>query len=417
MKAFHEGGQVNIEIIDDGGGINPDKIKEKAISKGLISTEQAARMSDREITNLIFSAGFSTAEKITNVSGRGVGMDVVKTNIEKMGGTVDIQSKYTKGTTLKVKIPLTLAIIPALIVTTGGGRYAIPQVNLLELLRLDGSQAQKGIEMIQGTPVYRLRGRLLPLVYLNKELQVKTAVDSDAINIVVLQADERHFGLVVDGINDTEEIVVKPLGMQLKNIPAYSGTTIMGDGNVALILDVMGLAQKAKVITQSQAKMRSTQDSTSTSDGNRQTLLIIGVGEQGRMAIPLSVVARLEEFRRDKIESSGDQEVIQYRGEIMPLIFVSTMLGRTPSISSEREELHAVVYTRNGKSVGLVVDQIRDIVDESIKIKKNTARHGVLGTVVVQNQVTDLLDVEGIIKESDPTFFNDEPVVGLLEGS
>ncbi|QPJ63929.1 MAG: histidine kinase [Candidatus Nitrohelix vancouverensis] len=416
LKAFHEGGQVNIEIIDDGGGINPDKIKEKAISKGLITTEQASRMSDREVTNLIFSAGFSTAEKVTNVSGRGVGMDVVKTNIEKIGGTVDIQSRYTKGTTLKVKIPLTLAIIPALIVTTGGGRYAIPQVNLLELLRLDGKQAQ-GIEMIQGTPVYRLRGRLLPLVYLNKELKVESALDTDAINIVVLQADERHFGLVVDGINDTEEIVVKPLGMQLKNIPAYSGTTIMGDGNVALILDVMGLAQAAKVITQSQAKMRSTQDSASTSDGNRQTLLIIGVGEQGRMAIPLSVVARLEEFRRDKIESSGDQEVIQYRGEIMPLIFVSTMLGRTPSVSSGRDELHAVVYTLNGKSVGLVVDQIRDIVDESIKIKKNTARHGILGTVVVQNQVTDLLDVEGIIKESDPTFFNDEPVAGLLEGS
>jgi len=256
LRAFHEGGQVNIEIIDDGGGIDPQKIKQKALEKNVITQEQAQRMSDRELVNLVFAPGFSTAAKVTNVSGRGVGMDVVKTNIEKIGGTVDIQSKHGEGTTLKVKIPLTLAIIPALTVMTGGDRYAIPQVNLLELVLLEGEQAKKSVEFIQGAPVYRLRGHLLPLIYLHDELKVEKKEDADTVNIVVLQADDRQFGLVVEGVNDTEEIVVKPLSPQLKGISAFSGATIMGDGKVALILDVIGLAQTAKVVTQNRERAR-----------------------------------------------------------------------------------------------------------------------------------------------------------------
>ena len=275
LRAFHEGGQVNIEIIDDGGGIDPVKIKQKALEKNVITQEQAARMSDRELVNLVFAAGFSTAAKVTNVSGRGVGMDVVKTNIEKIGGTVDIQSKFKEGTTLKIKIPLTLAIIPALTVMTGGDRYAIPQVNLLELVLLEGEQAIKSVEFIQGAPVYRLRGHLLPLIYLHEELKVDKKEDNDKVNIVVLQADERQFGLVVEGVRDTEEIVVKPLSQQLKGIPAFSGSTIMGDGKVALILDVMGLAQSARVVTQNRERARL--ESSDKEDGkatDKQTLLI-----------------------------------------------------------------------------------------------------------------------------------------------
>jgi two-component system chemotaxis sensor kinase CheA len=237
LRAYHGGGQVIIEISDDGGGLDADKIRRRAVEKGLITSEQAARMGEREGVNLIFLPGFSTAEKVTNVSGRGVGMDVVKTNIEKIGGTVDVQSKAGTGTTVRMKIPLTLAIIPALIVTSGGDRYAIPQISLLELVRLDGEDAQKGIELIQGVPVHRLRGRLFPLVYLNRELKVEGEAPDlsklPAVNIVVLQADERQFGLVVDEINDTEEIVVKPLGKQLKGIKTFAGSTIMGDGRVA----------------------------------------------------------------------------------------------------------------------------------------------------------------------------------------
>ncbi|MGA2694105.1 MAG: chemotaxis protein CheA, partial [Opitutaceae bacterium] len=263
LRAFHEGGQVNIEISDDGSGLNLAKVAQKAVQKGLISADQAARLSEREAANLVFLPGLSTAEKVTNVSGRGVGMDVVKTNIERIGGTVDLQSTPGKGTSVKIKIPLTLAIVPALMVTSAGERYAIPQVSLLELVGLDGEQARKGVEMIHGVPVYRLRGRLLPLVYLKQVLKTgppESAVADDAptlpeggferVNIVVLQADGRKFGLVVDEISDTEEIVVKPLGRHLKQISVYAGATIMGDGKVALIMDVLGLAQSSSIVAE-----------------------------------------------------------------------------------------------------------------------------------------------------------------------
>ena len=250
LHAFHEGGKVIIEIADDGAGIDGGRVREKAVRVGLIAAEQAARLSDRELVGLVFLPGFSTTERVTHFSGRGVGMDVVRTNVEKIGGTVDLESHPGRGTTVKMKIPLTLAIIPALTVTTGGDRYAIPQVNLLELVRLEGERADRGIERIGDAPVYRLRGDLLPLVYLDRELQVETARPAGGdVYIVVLQADDRQFGLVVDDIHDTEEIVVKPLQKQLKGIPVLSGATIMGDGRVALILDVLGLAQRANVVS------------------------------------------------------------------------------------------------------------------------------------------------------------------------
>jgi len=417
LRAFHEGGQVNIEIIDDGGGIDPERIKQKALEKNLITQEKAARMSDRELVNLVFAPGFSTAAKVTNVSGRGVGMDVVKTNIEKIGGTVDIQSTHGQGTTLKVKIPLTLAIIPALTITTGGDRYAIPQVNLLELVLLEGEQAKKNVEFIQGAPVYRLRGHLLPLIYLHEQLKVEKKEAKDTINIVVLQADDRQFGLVVEGVNDTEEIVVKPLSPQLKGIAAFSGATIMGDGKVALILDVIGLAQTAKVVTQNRERARvESSEKAQAAGSEKQTLLIFGIGKEGRMAIPLSMVARLEEFKRSDVERSGAQEVVQYRGEIMPLIYLSKIFNGNQDYA-EKETMQAVVYTQNGKSVALVADKILDIVDEVITVQRGSNRKGTLGTVVVQDMVTDLLDAEAIVRENDPTFYEDQPLATVRIGN
>ena len=254
LRAFHEGGQVIIEISDDGAGLNVERIRQKAIERGVITPEQAQRMADREIFNLIFLPGFSTAQKVTNVSGRGVGMDVVKTNVEKIGGTVDLQSTLGKGTTVRVKIPLTLAIIPALIVTCGGDRYAIPQVSLLELVRLEGTEAVTGIELVHGAPVHRLRGRLLPIVYASARAshrQFEWVEESGRRHQHRgPAADGRQFGLVVDAINDTEEIVVKPLRKQLKSIKTFAGASIMGDGKVALILDVVGLAQRAGVVSE-----------------------------------------------------------------------------------------------------------------------------------------------------------------------
>ena len=415
LRAFHEGGQVNIEISDDGAGLNLELIRRKAIERGVVPAEQAGRMQDRDVFNLIFLPGFSTAEKVSNVSGRGVGMDVVKTNVEKIGGTVDVHSTAGKGTTVKVKIPLTLAIIPALMVTSGGERFAIPQVSLLELVRLEAGESSKGIEMVHGVPVYRLRGRLLPLVYLNRELQIaaesgKEVAKDTATNIVVVQADGREFGLVVDEITDTEEIVVKPLGKQLKGISAYSGATIMGDGRVALILDILGLAQRAQVIVEArEAALKDKEKASRKEDSatDHQTLLLVQCGDQGRVAIPLSLVARLEEFPAAAIELAGTQEVMQYRGQIMPLIRLSTILagvGKEATIASGDARMQVVVYSEAGRSVGLIVDRIIDIVDEKLEVQNPAQRRGVLGSSVIQKRVTDLLDVPSVVRDSIPSF-------------
>jgi two-component system chemotaxis sensor kinase CheA len=408
LRAYHEGGQVNIEISDDGGGVNTEKVKEKAIQKGVITAEQAARMANRELVNLIFAPGFSTADQVSNISGRGVGMDVVKTNIERIGGMVDVQSVCGQGTTLKIKIPLTLAIIPALVVTTQGDRFAIPQVSLLELVRLEGDEAGKQIEMVYGAPVCRLRGRLLPLVSLAHSLGLQADFwgpggrTSESVNIVVLQADERTFGLVVDEINDTEEIVVKPLGKQVKGLNAYAGATIMGDGRVALILDVLGLAQRSQVVSEARTRAasdRSGENRASASD-NRQMLLLFRLGADRRMAIPLSLVARLEEFKRESVERAGEHQVVQYRNRLLPLLRLIDLLGEA-STAADSETLQVVVYTHNGQDVGLVVENIVDIVEENITVHRRQRQGAVYGTAVIQEKVTDMLDVPALIGQAD----------------
>jgi two-component system, chemotaxis family, sensor kinase CheA len=417
LRAFHEGGQVNIEISDDGSGLNGERIRKKAIERGLITTDQAARMTEREIFNLIFLPGFSTAEKVTNVSGRGVGMDVVKTNVEKIGGTVDIQSSLGRGTTVRVKIPLTLAIIPALVVTCGGDRYAIPQVSLLELVRVEAERASTGIEMVQSSPVYRLRGRLLPLVYLNRELklteEMHAATEKDgAVNIVVLQADERAFGLVVDQIHDTEEIVVKPLRKQLKTVKIFAGSSIMGDGKVALILDVLGLAQHAGVVAENRNRALTEKTAGAREESgvaaDKQTFLLFAGPGDSRMAIPLSTLARLEEFPVAQVEMSGSQWVTQYRGQILPLIRLTVVmeerrskvraLQAPPTLDSG--PIQVLVLNRDGRSYGLVVERILDIVEDRADVRSPATRAAVLYSVVIGDRVTELLDIPAILRTS-----------------
>jgi two-component system chemotaxis sensor kinase CheA len=405
LRAYHEGGQINIEIQDDGGGIEPERVRAKAVQRGLITAEQAAGMNEHEVIKLVFLPGFSTAEAITNVSGRGVGMDVVRTNIEKIGGTVDIQSRVGQGTTLRIKIPLTLAIIPALIVTSGGERFAIPQVGLVELVRLEGNQAQTGIEYIGSAPFYRLRGNLLPIVHLHRELGLEAAADEGVVSIVVLKADGRQFGLIVDAISDTEEIVVKPLGKQLKRVNVFAGATIMGDGRVALILDVPGLAQQARIISDMRdgALTEAAVSGPPASAGDDlRTMLLFRVGDRDQMAIPLSTVARLEEFSRSSIERSGDRDVVQYRGEILPLVSLPRYFGNTAAL--ERDTLPVIVYAESGRSVGLVVEEIIDIVHESVSMSLAGSRPGVLGSAVIHQRVTDLLDVQAMMRAIDPSF-------------
>ncbi|WP_230274183.1 chemotaxis protein CheW [Rhodopirellula halodulae] len=415
LRAYHEGGQVNIEIVDDGAGLNIDRIRSKAIEKSIITEQQAQAMDEQEICNLIFAPGFSTAEKVSNVSGRGVGMDVVKTNIEKIGGTLDLESHSGLGTTIRIKIPLTLAIIPALLVKCADNRFAIPQVNLMELVRLEGENATSKIERIQNAPVYRLRGQLLPLVDLRSILgmsasQTSDGNASDAINIVVLRADDQQFGLIVDCINDTEEIVVKPLSAQIKDISVYSGATILGDGNVALILDVPGVAQRGRVIQPGSSKKAVSSDDASNGDSaNTQTLLVLGVGEKRQIAMPMCQVARLEQVAGNVIEEANRQQVIQYRGKILPLIDLSAYLGagsmslsRSTDASSDAdasERIHqVVVYSENDQSFGLVVDRIIDIVEADIDLVESTRGNGLLGSAIIQERVIDLLDLPAIIQ-------------------
>jgi len=425
LRAFHEGGQVNIEISDDGAGLNVERIRKKAVERSLISAEQAGRISEREIFNLIFLPGFSTAQKVTNVSGRGVGMDVVKTNVERIGGTVDVQSTPGRGTTVRVKIPLTLAIIPALVVTCGGDRYAIPQVSLLELVRLKADQVSKGIELVHGAPVYRLRGRLLPLVYLNRELKVagetRAAERNDgAINLVVVQADERQFGLVVDQINDTEEIVVKPLRKQLKTVKTFAGSSIMGDGKVALILDVLGLAQRAGVVTETRERALAEKVAEAVvSGGEKQTFLLFAGPGDSRMAIPLSTLARLEEFPVAQVEMSGSQWVTQYRGQILHLIRLNVVLEERrnklralqgpPTLDSK--PIQVLVLHHEGRFFGLVVERILDIVEDRAEVKSPATRAAVLYSVVIGDRVTELLDIPAILGSADVTPVRTRPAM------
>ncbi|MGA3049654.1 MAG: chemotaxis protein CheW [Terracidiphilus sp.] len=398
LRAYHEGGQVNIEIGDDGGGIDVVRVKEAAIEKGLMRPEQMETMSDREAVNLIFLPGFSTAHKVTKLSGRGVGMDVVKSSIEKIGGLVDIFSKPGKGATIKIRIPLTLAIIPGLLITSGGERFVIPQVSLLELIRLEGDTSEKRIEFVHGTPVYRRRGTLLPVAYLNQVLGLQSLNGNEAINMVVLQAEDRQFGLVVDGINDTQEIVVKPLGKQLKGITLYAGATIMGDGHVSLILDVLGLAQRSGIFGESRERAISAEKPKAQADLEKQRLLLFRAGSFERVAVPLSLVARLEEFPVASVERAGDSRVVQYRESILPLVSLREVLEpNAPPADDIADPLQVVVFNDGDHAVGMVVDEILDIVEQSVEVKQRSARKGLLGSGVVGKRVTDFVDLNAVI--------------------
>jgi two-component system chemotaxis sensor kinase CheA len=426
LRAYHEAGQVHLEILDDGGGINPERIVAKALEKGLITQAQLAQMNSRDIAQLIFLPGFSTAGEITNVSGRGVGMDVVKTRIEGIGGSVDVSSTMGQGTCLRLTIPLTLAIIPALTIGCSGRRYAVPQVSVLELVRLAGEHARGGVELISGAPVYRLRGSLLPLVRLDEQLELvpphtgnetvaELTGESDDDGqprggfIVVLQAEQQRFGLVVDDVLDTQEIVVKPLGRHLKGIPIYAGATILGDGSVVLILDATTLARRSNVLANVAAVAASGQaDETPPTD----PMLVVELSGGRQSAIPLDMVTRLEEIPVTSIERVGGREVVQYRGHIMPLVRLSGLLGSYGD-EDERTSVQLVVYTRGERSVGFVVNRILDIATERPGTRSDIDDHALIGSVVVGDRVVELLDVQTAVLAADPAFYNEpDPPLG-----
>ncbi len=398
LRAYHEGGQVNIEVSDDGAGIDVLVLRKKSVENGHLRPDEAEKLSDRETLNLIFLPGFSTVQKVTNLSGRGVGMDVVKSHIEKIGGVVDISSRPGQGTAIKIRIPLTLAIIPGLVITSGGERFVIPQVSLLELIRLDDDASGKHIEFVHGAPVYRRRGSLLPITYLNQVLGLKSDDGAGAGCMVVLQADDRQFGLVVDGINDTQEIVVKPLAKQLKGLTLYAGATIMGDGRVALILDVLGIGQRSGVFGGVREAVRAVEIEKEQAEVEKQRLLLIRAGSFQRVAVPLSLVARLEEFPLSAVEHAGGGDVIQYRERILPLVSLRAVLeGDEPEPREHPDPLQVVVFNNGSHSLGMVVDQILDVVEADVTSRQESRRKGLLGSGVVGKLVTDFLDLGTVI--------------------
>lgn len=407
IKAYHEGGQVVVEIADDGKGLNRDTILNKAIEKGIVQSSQIPALSEKDIFNFIFAPGFSTAAQITNVSGRGVGMDVVRTNIEKIGGVVDIASSLGKGTTIKLKIPLTLAIVPALIVKYAQQTYAIPQVKLEELVRVDTNSNESGIEILHGVPVYRLRGNILPLVDLGRVLglnQNTSDYKNKITNIAVLNAEHNFFGLIIDEIQDTADIVVKPLNRLLKSLQAYSGATILGDGSIALILDVMGISKIADISYETHGNHAdSLQDNKQKNNQEIQDFLVVSLNSPTKHAIPLSYVHRLEEFRKTSVEYSGHQPVIRYRDVILPIVYANKALEYHSDSADSSEILSVIVIEKSKCFYGIVVNQIVDTLSTASEVElSNQKSKNIFGSLNTGDELIVIINPFELIAQVLP---------------
>lgn len=398
LRAYHEGGQVVIEIEDDGKGIDLEKIKRKAIDKGFLSEEEASKLTEKEILSLIFKSGFSTAEKVTQVSGRGVGMDVVKTNIEKLGGSIEINTLLGKGTTVRIKIPLTLAIIPALIVTSHTQRYAIPQVSLRELVSIN---LERDILKIGDTEFFRLRGEIIPVLRLSEILNYENGRNQEK-NLVILTTGEKFIGLLVDSIYDSEEIVVKPLGKWFKDIPIYSGATIMGDGKLALILDIVGLSKFVGLKTEEIEKTLEEKTVRKSLEEN-QFMLIFQVGEE-YLALPLALISRLDKIKAEEIQVIGGKEIILYKNQVIPIIRLENYLplqGMPP-----QEEYSLLFFKERDKTCAFLCSKIVDTLETTLEVKRDLyVQPGILGYRIINEKTVLFLDIYKIIEMYDPEWF------------
>jgi len=399
LKARQESGFIVIDICDDGGGIDADKIRNKAVTMGVITADMAATMSDKAALQLIFHAGLSTAEKVSNLSGRGVGMDVVRSAIEGVGGTVEIDSEVGKGTSLNIRIPLTLAIIPAMIIDSAKQHFAIPQMMVQELISVDRNS--EDWEVIAGKPFYMLRGRLLPIIALSQVLgqQVEAAEFS---SVVVVNVGERQFGISVDQILGAEEIVVKPLGRHFNHLDVYGGCSILGDGRVVPILDCIGITKDLRqeqeiesVVAEREAQQLSTAEES-------QYILVFAVAEQW-YAIPMALVERIEEVESKEIERSGRREVLQYRGNVVQVIRLASILEVESKPVGELEP--CLIVSNQGRRLCIQVDQIIDIVKQKLEIHLESSEDYFLGTAIVEGRSTEVLDIFEVIKKVSPNWF------------
>ncbi|WP_447968342.1 chemotaxis protein CheW [Nitrospira sp. M1] len=414
LRAYHEGGQAHVEIVDDGGGIKTQRVAQTAIARGVVSEADVSRMQEHDLLQLVFSPGLSTVSEVTNLSGRGVGMDVVKTNIEKIGGSIEITSTAQKGTTVQLSVPLTLTISPALIVTVGEERFAIPQAYLQEFVRIDAQLYAQRTEVVQEALMYRWRGRVIPLLHLHNVLQVAPVVSestagslcSDITNIVVLQAGRFRFGLVVDTVQDIEEIVVKPLGTPLQGLDVYAGVTIMGDGHVALILDVMGLTRRANCVLGQGSLLpvvSPAQEEGAARSGKSQMCVITQVGNDERVAIPVHRVIRITDVQKRVLHMVDGNHVMRYQGQIVVIVRLSSLLGSYyEPLSDERDLWHVALMDHDGQYVGVVLDRIIDIVDVQVDGHATSNRPGILSSTVIQGKMTALLDIDVVLKTGLP---------------
>jgi two-component system chemotaxis sensor kinase CheA len=388
LSAYHEGGHIIIEIGDDGRGLSTEKIKAKAIASHIVTEAAAEKLTEAQIHKFIFAPGFSTAAAVTSVSGRGVGMDVVRTNIDLIGGTIEVKSAPGQGSSFIIKIPLTLAIVSALIVEAAGDRFAIPQIAVIELVRAQTNSEHK-IERIKDAPVLRLRDKLLPLIHLKSLLKIDDGENSEPENgfIVVTQVGSQTFGIVVDGVFHTEEIVVKPMSTRLRHISMFSGNTILGDGSVIMIIDPNGIAKSVGSAPQQHALAEEAGRARGSAD-EMTSLLIFRAGAAQPKAVPLSLVTRLEELDIKKVEVSNGRLLIQYRGQLMPLIRVNEDV----KLKTEGTQ-PLLVFSDEGRSMGLMVDQIVDIVEDRLNIEVPSETPGVLGSAVIKGQATEIIDI------------------------
>ena len=389
LRAIPEGSHVLIEVSDDGAGISVDRVREKAIERGLISADRATQQSERELMQFIFAPGFSTASAVTKVSGRGVGMDVVRTNVEKIGGKVELDSLPGKGTTLRLRIPLTLAIIPALIVRSVGQCFALPQVALSELVHIPAEQSSSAIEWIENAPLYRLRGNLLPLVFLDQMLSpavVHRRGDTRETYIAVLDIDGRRYGLVVDGLADPEEIVVKPLNSALKGIALYSGATVLGSGNLALILDPGAIAIRAGIALSTEEK-DSAAPAPISSPIERDEYLLVDLGGR-HAAVPLASVLRIEQLPASRIEYVNDRPVLNFNGKILSVADTAGLLA----VPGPGRQIVIVVCRDGDREMGFVVSHVLDVAAGSDLFEAGTSRR-TIGVTLLKDSVTGVLDL------------------------
>ncbi len=390
LSAYHEGGFIVIQVADDGRGLDTERIKAKAVSQGLVSEAEMKKLSEAQIHKFIFAPGFSTAAKITSVSGRGVGMDVVRNNIDQIGGAIDVKSIAGVGLSFTIKIPLTLAIVAALIVEAGGERFAIPQLSVIELVRARSNDEHR-IERIKDTAVLRLRDKLLPLARLSHLLGTETAAERDVESgfIIVTQVGSQTFGIVVDGVFHTEEIVVKPMSSKLRHIAMFSGNTILGDGSVIMIIDPNGVAQAlGSTVTSQLAASEAADGKSAASEAETTSLLVFRAGAAQIKAVPLALITRLEEIDAHKIELSNGRHMVQYRGQLMPLI----SMNEAVRVKGEGAQ-PLLVFSDGSRSMALVVDEIVDIVEEHLDIQVAGDNAGVLGSAIIKGQATEIIDV------------------------